>query len=136
MCTQVVNHLKLVNNYVKKTSANNIISLGDGTNAITIGLFELRDNRLLNTGADKNIVKNNNATLTVATIKNNIITCASVSINNLSSPKVFLSGNYFDNINSSTCVVFKANSSGNVYTCNNVNRGTLVAANGMTATAQ
>ena len=39
-------------------------------------------------------------------------------------------------IPSSTCVVFKANSSGNVYTCNNVNRGALVAANGMTATAQ
>ena len=82
----------------------------------------------------KNIVKNNNATLTVATIKNNIITCASISINNLSSPKVFLSGNYFDNTNSSTCVVFKDNSSGNVYTCNNVNSGTLVAANGMTET--
>ena len=42
--------------------------------------------------------------------------------------------NYFDNINSSTCVVFKDNSSGNVYTCNNVNSGTLVAANGMTET--
>ena len=136
VCTQVVNHLKLVNNYVNKTAANNIISLGDGTNAITIGIFELRDNRLSNTGANKNIINNNNATLTITTIKNNIITCASVSINNLSSPKVFLSGNYFDNTNSSACVVFKNNSSGNVYTCNNVNKGTLVTANGMTTTAQ
>ena len=89
-----------------------------------------------NIGANKNIINNNNATLTIATIKNNIITCASVSINNLSSPKVFLSGNYFDNANSSACVVFKTNSSGNVYTCNNVNKGTLITANGMTTTAQ
>lgn len=117
-CHENVQHLKLVNNYIENGTSSNMMALGNGTDAITIDLLEIRDNRLVSTASDKALLYNNNATVTMSSIKNNIMNSAGSGIQNFKSGTVFFSGNYVQS--TSCCLGFASSSSGAVYTVNNV----------------
>ena len=127
---QVVNHLKIVNNTIENGTSNNMITLGSGT-AVTVALLELRENRLLSTASGKALVYNNSVTATISSIKNNIMNSASYGIQNFKSDTVFFSGNYIQS--TSSCLSFASNSSGVIYTVNNV-VSSAITLNGMTET--
>lgn len=130
-CYENVKHLKLVNNYIENGTSNNMMVLGNGTDAITIDLLEIRDNRLVSATSDKALLYNNNATVTMSSIKNNIMNSAGYGIQNFKSGTVFFSGNYVQS--TSSCLNFASGSSGTVYTVNNV-VSSAITLNGMTET--
>lgn len=130
-CHENVQHLKLVNNYIENGTSNNMMVLGNGTDAITIDLLEIRDNRLVSATSGKALLYNNNATVTMSSIKNNIMNSAGHGIQNFKSDTVFFSGNYVQS--TSSCLSFASGSSGTVYTVNNVVSSDITL-NGMTET--
>lgn len=130
-CHENVQHLKLVNNYIENGTSNNMMTLGNGTDAITIDLLEIRDNRLVSETSGKALLYNNNATVTMSSIKNNIMNSAGHGIQNFKSDTVFFSGNYVQS--TSSCLSFTSGSSGTVYTVNNVVSSDITL-NGMTET--